>query len=111
MRRLLTGTVSATTSSQQNVSLQHTGNLRVELTELHPVLLDVTTFNPNNLSFVLALGTATAGGCTVTFTTTVTKGSEASFGLNKGDYCLILSNSGLPEDGTVAYTMTVKVHD
>jgi hypothetical protein len=107
----LTGTITATADSTHVVTLNDTGNLRLTLDEVRPILLDVTTVDPSQLSFLLSLGNFSSGACDYTYSAGFARGSVASFGLIKGDYCVTLSDSDLPEESSVAYTMTATVSD
>jgi hypothetical protein len=108
----LTGTITAAQAGTHVVTLNDTSNLRVTLDDVRPILLDVTSVDPSQLVFVFALGTLTSASvCDYTYSTSFAKGSVESFGLSKGAYCVTLSKTDLPEESSVAYTMTATVTD
>ena len=108
---LLTGTLRYGQSVQHNFHVNHLGNLRVTLIELRPVFIDVTGLNPANLGISMGLGSPGADGtCNVTAFQALILDRTISLGLDTGNYCALLSDSGnLPEDGTVAYTIELEI--
>ncbi len=106
---VLSGVVSAQSGGNHDVRLSRTGNLRVTLTDVRPVLLDVTAIDPSTLAFDVGIGTPSSSGCALTYSAALIEGGVLSFGLDKGNYCLTVTDAGLPEDSTVAYTLLVEV--
>jgi hypothetical protein len=104
------GTILYRGSAIHPVSVGHTGLMEVTLSELRPVLIDTTSFDPASIRLGFAIGTPDGADCKKTGNITLAKGGTATFYLNHDDYCLDLFDVGLiPQDGILAYTLSVRL--
>jgi len=107
----LTGTLARSGFTISTLSMQHTGNLRVSVVDLAAVAADGTTTAANGgISFTTGTGDATT--CTAAGNFGLLKGSVISLGLNRGDYCLKLTEpTAVAEGSSLRYDIQLEITD
>lgn len=92
------------------LNLVREGMIRIELTELTPVLIELPPGGElGTLRIGIGLGDLTSGTCVRTFATGLSEGETLSVLLTDPARCLLVFDNGsLPEDAVVAYTVTVR---
>jgi len=107
----LTGTLARSGFTITTLSMQHTGNLRVTVNDLATVAADGTTTAANGgISFTTGSGDATT--CTAAGNFGLLKGSVISLGLNRGDYCLKLTEpTAVAEGSSLRYDIQLEITD
>ena len=105
---ILTGLLAYQGSEVLNFTLDDDEIIRIDIVELTPVLVDITN-NPNFVPTIgFGLGTPLEGACITTQRSAAQEGGFFIFGLNAGNYCLRLSDTGFfPEDAIVKYTLSI----
>ncbi len=100
------GTIIAQGSTTHSLMPSDYGGVRIQLDDLTPRLIDVTT--PTDLAVGFALGQPDGETCATTFQIAIVEGDVLSFSLGNEEYCLLMFDSGLlPEDAIVDYTLVV----
>jgi len=106
------GTLGSGQTVVEDVALGHTGNLRISLQSLRPVLVNVTSLDPSTLRLDVGLGKITNGSCVATTTQEMAPAGAVSFGLDPASYCLSFTPSAtLPVGSTVAFSVEVEITD
>ena len=105
---IFTGTLAYQQVENINFRLDDDEIIRVDIVELAAVLVDIT----NNPTFVatigFGLGTPLDDACITRQRLAAQEGGFFTYGLNAGDYCMQLSDTGfLPEDSVVKYTLSI----
>lgn len=102
------GTVSTGGESFHSLTLQKEGPIRITLAELRPILLDITVADPAFLGISVGIGQEVEGECQENVRFTLQENGLLFFSLIPQTYCLSIFDAGqLPEDATLAYTVTV----
>lgn len=84
------------------------GSIRIELTDLTPVLIQLPPEGELSLRIGVGLGDFTSGTCQRTFGTGLSEGESLSVLLTDPARCMLVFDNGfLPEDAVVAYTVTI----
>jgi hypothetical protein len=105
---LLTGTLAYQQVVNLDFTLDDADIIRIEVVDLSPILVDITT-NPNFIPTIgFGLGSPVEGSCLTRQRLSAQQGGFFTFGLDAGDYCIQLSDTGfLPEDAVVRYTLSI----
>ena len=107
----LTGTLARSGFAITTLSMQHTGNLRVTVVDLAAVAADGTTTAANG-GITFTTGTGAATTCTAAGNFGLLKGSVISLGLNRGDYCLRLTEpTAVAEGSSLRYDIQLEITD
>ena len=104
---VLEGSIAAEGSNLHSLRVTKAGGVRVEVDSLvaDPLLDGILL---PSLGFGLG-DPDDAGGCRLTFTTTVNENSRLSFGLSESEYCIrIFDNGSIGEDALRIYSITVR---
>lgn len=102
------GTVRTGGESFHALVLQKEGPIRITLARLRAVLVDISVLNPENLGISVGIGQEVEGECQENVQFTLQENGLLFFSLIPQTYCLSVFDRGqLPEDATVAYTVTV----
>lgn len=103
-----TGQLAQGGSVTHVLNLVGEGSIRIELTDLTPVLIELPPEGELNLRIGVGLGDFSSGNCVRTFGTGLSEGQSLSVLLTDPARCmLVFDNSFLPEDAVVAYTVTI----
>ena len=107
----LTGTLERSASTISTLSMRHTGNLRVTAVDLVAVAADGTT-TPATGGITFGTGQGDATTCTVVGAFGLVEDSVISLGLNKGDYCLKLTEpTSVAEGSSLRYDVRLEITD
>jgi len=83
--------------------------VRVQLTDVRPILFEVTGINPSPLIGVGVGHLAEDGECATTSSGSFREGGFRVFGLTADEYCLrVFDPNSFPEDALVEYTVIVE---
>jgi hypothetical protein len=108
----LTGSLARSAATESALTMRHTGNLRVLGEDFKQVAADGTeTTTGAGLTF--SIGTfGTDAACVASGNFGLLKGSVLSLGLNRGDYCVKLTEPTLVAEGaTLEYTVRLEITD
>lgn len=107
----LTGTLARSGFTITTLSMEHTGNLRVTVNDLTAVAADGTTGGvQGGITFTTGTGDATT--CTAAGNFGLVRGSVISLGLNKGNYCLKLTEpTAVAEGSSLRYDIQLEITD
>jgi len=106
------GVVTHLSETDHTLVLAHSGLLHVTMIQLRPIILDVTTIDPATIKLDFSLGSLDSTGaiCVRSSTFAWSQGSEVTYGLNAGTYCLAVYDSGsLPIDAQIAYQLQADI--
>ena len=105
---ILTGTLAYQQTVDLSFSLESDEIIRIDIVELQPVLVDVTN-NPNFVATIgFGLGQLVEGACITRQRLAAQEGGVFTFGLNNGDYCIQLADTGFfPKDAIVKFTLSI----
>lgn len=107
----LVGSLAKSASTVSTVTLRSTGNLRVTAVDLQQILADGTPANVTG-GIILNVGEGNETSCVAAGSFSFVKGTVLSLGLQKGSYCLKLTEPGLvADDSTLHYEMSVEITD
>ncbi|HEV8240520.1 MAG TPA: hypothetical protein VGS57_14215 [Thermoanaerobaculia bacterium] len=107
----LTGTLARSGFTITTLSMHSAGNLRVTAVDLATVAADGTTSAANG-GITFTTGTGNTTTCTAAGNFGLIKGSVLSLGLNKGDYCLKLTEPTLIAEGSsLRYDIQLEITD
>jgi hypothetical protein len=106
------GTLARSASKVETFDMKHTGNVRLTLTDLQQVAAD-GTMAPPLFGLPLALGNPAADAtCAATTSFAMGKGTVVSLGLERGTYCILLTEPTLvPEGSSIAYQLRAEITD
>jgi hypothetical protein len=109
---LFSGNLARSGTKIDSVEFRHTGNLRLTVLDLQQVAADGTMSAPL-FRVPIGLGNpATGGTCTITSSYGVIKDEIVSVGLEKGTYCLQITEPTLvPEGASLNYQYRVEITD
>ena len=107
----LTGTLPRAGSTVATVSMNDTGNLRIIGTEMKVVAADGTeTIATSGITVTMGSGSST--DCIASGTFALVEGGVLSLGLNKGDYCMRLTEpTRVPEGASLRYALSLEIRD
>ena len=106
----LAGTLARSASTTSSLSMRDTGNLRVTGVDFAQVAADGTVTEGGGITF--GPGRTVNNECVITGAFGIVKGSVVSLGLNKGDYCLKLTEpTAVPEGASLRYEVRLEVTD
>ena len=106
----LAGTLARSASTTSSLSMRQTGNLRVTGVDLVQVAADGTTGGTGGITF--ATGRPKDNDCEVTGAFAIVKDSVISLGLQKGDYCIKLTEPTIvPEGASLRYELRLEITD
>lgn len=103
---VIQGAVVALGSTTHSLQVADYGGVRIQLDDLTPRLIEVTT--ATDLSIGFGLGQPDGETCVTTYQVEMVEGDALSFSLGNEEYCLLMFDSGLwPADAIVDYTLIV----
>jgi hypothetical protein len=106
----LTGTVEKDKPVVETVAMRNKGNMRMSLVRADLTAADGTV--TQNAGLVVQIGTGTSTSCTPTGFFPLVQGSVVSLGLEKGSYCLRMSESAvLAEGAKLTYDLGLEITD
>ena len=108
----LTGSLARAAATVTTLTMNNTGNLRVTGQEFKQVAADGTTTTAGG-GIAFSIGASgTDATCIATGNFGLLQGQVISLGLNKGDYCVKLTEPTLvPEGATLSYTIRLDITD
>jgi hypothetical protein len=107
----LTGTLAKSGATVATVSLKDTGNMRIRAIELQPLAADGTPTGSAG-GLIINVGDGNENVCVAAGGFSFVQGSVISLGLQKGSYCLKLTEPGLvAEDGSLRYNISLEISD
>ena len=106
----LAGTLARSASTTSSLSMRQTGNLRVTGVDLTQVAADGTTSGSVGITF--ATGHTKNNDCEVTGAFAIVKDTVISLGLQKGDYCIKLTEPTIVTEGSsLRYELRLEITD
>jgi hypothetical protein len=107
----LSGTLARTASATSLVTMGNTGNLRVTAVNLEQVAADSTATAANG-GIVFGIGTGDTTTCSLTGSFSLIETSLISLGLQKGAYCVKLTEpTAVPEGSSLRYEVRLEITD
>lgn len=108
----LAGSLARSAATVTLFEMRNTGNLRVHGQEFDQVAADGTVANAAG-GVTFSIGTlGTGDSCIASGNFGLVEGSVLSVGLNKGDYCIKLTEPTLvPEGSTLSYSIRLDITD
>jgi hypothetical protein len=105
----LTGTLTKAGTIVTTVSLKDTGNMRIRAIELQPLAADGTPVGGSS-GIIINVGDGNENVCVAAGGFSFVQGSVISLGLQKGSYCLKLTEPGLvADDGSLRYNISLEI--
>jgi hypothetical protein len=102
------GIVRFSEESFHTFTLRKEGPLKITLTRLDALLVDISVLDPSFLSISVGIGQEVDGECLESVQFGLQRGGLLFFNLVPQTYCLSVFDGGqLPEDSSLAYTVTV----
>ena len=108
----LSGSLARSAATVSTLTMNNTGNLRVTGQEFRHVAADgTTTPAPGGIGFSIGVS-GTDGACVATGNFGLLQGQVISLGLNKGEYCIKLTEPTLVAEGaTLSYSVRLDITD
>ena len=107
----LSGTLPRAGSTVATVSMNDTGNLRIIGNEMKVVAADGTETRATS-GMTVTMGNGSATECIASGTFGLVEGGVLSLGLNKGDYCIRLTEpTQVPEGASLRYALSLEIRD
>lgn len=109
----LTGSLARSGATVTTLTMGNTGNLRVTGQELKQVAADGTTITAGGgIAFSIGTFGGTDNSCIPTGNFGLLQGQVISLGLNKGEYCIKLTEPTIvPEGATLTYSVRLDITD
>ena len=109
----LTGSLARSGATVTTLNMGNTGNLRVTGQEFRQVAADGTTTTAGGgIAFSIGSFGGTDNSCIATGNFGLQQGQVISLGLNKGEYCVQLTEPTIvPEGATLSYTVRLDITD
>jgi hypothetical protein len=105
----LTGTLTKAGTLVTTVSLKDTGNMRIRAIELQPLAADGTAVGGSG-GLIINVGDGNESVCVAAGGFSFVQGTVISLGLQKGSYCLKLTEPGLvADDGSLRYSVSLEI--
>lgn len=102
------GSIVKAQAREHSLPLGSSANVRVRLRSALLTLPETTA--PVPTAVLVTLGRATATACEGRTSSGMVAGSVISFGLEAGNYCLTVGDTGsIPENGSVEYSLDVEI--
>ena len=109
----LTGSLARSGATVTTLNMGNTGNLRVTGQEFRQVAADGTTTTAGGgIAFSIGSFGGTDNSCIATGNFGLVQGQVISLGLNKGEYCVKLTEPTIvPEGSTLTYSVRLDITD